>query len=54
MLLSHTKYPPMGPRTSKRSPTTTVSSRYGETSPSPMRSTVRSISPVRSGSDATE
>ena len=51
---SHTKYPPIGPRTSNRSPTTTVSSRYGETSPSAIRSTVMSISPVRSGSEAIE
>ena len=37
---SHTKYPPIGPRSSSSSPARSSSVRYGETSPSSSRSTV--------------
>ena len=40
---SQTKYPPIGPRSSSRSPTRSTSVRYGETSPSSSRSTVSAI-----------
>jgi hypothetical protein len=40
---SHTKKPPIGPRTSNLSPGTCTSCRNGETSPSVTRSTVISI-----------
>ncbi len=51
---SQTNQPPIGPRTSSSSPTTTSSCRNVEISPSSRRSTVSSISPVSSGGDATE
>jgi hypothetical protein len=51
---SHTKYPPIGPRTSIRSPTISTSSRNGDTSPSWISSTVTSNESVRSGSLAIE
>ena len=41
---SHTNHPPIGPRTSSSSPTSTTSCRNVETSPSSSRSTVSSIS----------
>ena len=51
---SHTKYPPIGPRTSSSSPTSRTSCRNIDTSPSSRRSTVSSISADPSGADATE
>ena len=51
---SQTNHPPIGPRTSSSSPTSTTSCRNTDTSPSSSRSTVSSISFVSSGADATE
>ena len=52
---SHTNQPPIGPRTSSSSPTSTTSCRNVETSPSASRSTVSSNSfDASSGGDATE
>ena len=42
----HVKGPPIGPRTSSSSPARTSSTRYGETSPSSMSSTVTASAPA--------
>ena len=49
----HVKYPPIGPRISRRSPTRTSSTRYGETSPSSIFSTVMATR-ESSGAEAME
>ncbi len=54
VVASHTKYPPIGPRTSSSSPTSTTSCRNVDTSPSSSRSTVSSNSDEPSGAEATE
>ena len=46
--------PPMGPRASSSSPGCTTSWKYGETSPSGISSTVRSMQSPSDGGDATE
>ena len=52
---SHTNHPPIGPRTSSSSPTSTPSCRKVETSPCSSRSTVSSNSfDSSSGGDAIE
>ena len=51
---SQTNQPPIGPRTSSTSPTSTTSWRKPDTSPSGRCSTVSSISPWSSGAEATE
>jgi hypothetical protein len=51
---SHTKCPPIGPRNSMASPTSAISWKKGETSPSSSRSMASSIAAVSSGAEAME